>query len=104
MPSEVPPRLAALGLNADDWQRIRKSIEAVGPNGAPPALRDLSVPVAVAAVTYEPRYGKADVLGIVTRPDGLKVKLIAWRMSDHEEGLWRQRREALAARSPPGKL
>lgn len=92
----APAQLAALGLNADDWQRIRRSIEAVGPNGAPPALRDLSVPVAVAAVTYEPRYPMTDALGIVTRPDGVKVKLIVWRLSEHDEGLWRKARAALA--------
>jgi hypothetical protein len=96
----LPTKLAALGFTLDDWCRIRESVEAIGPAGAPPALWDLSVPIAVAAVRYDPRYPMTDALGIVTRPDGLKVKLICWPMSDHDRGRWEKRRAAMGSTPP----
>jgi hypothetical protein len=90
---EVPAKLAALGFTLPDWLRIREAIEAVTDRGAPPALWDLDAPYAVAAMKHEGRYPpNEETLGIVTRPDGMRVYLRYWELSEHDLQLREQRK------------
>lgn len=75
--------LEGLGLSAEDWRRIRLLASDVTQRGSPPALRDLSVPLTVAAF---PARGptSSKLLGTITQPGGLKVAVVCWPMSDYE--------------------
>lgn len=88
MPDQRPTRLIrkleALGITGRDWERIRDLVARVTDRGSPPAILDLEAKFAVAAMPEDPRYQASQKLCVMVRPDGMRVKVIYWPLSQHE--------------------
>lgn len=97
-PEALQRKLDELGITERDWVRIKGLVDQVAEGGSPPALWDLDSTYAVAAVRLNPNYPASDRIGVITLPDGLRVALIYWKISDHE--LWKQGRGKPPSPSP----
>lgn len=87
--------IAAFGFSDRDKQRIRLLAEEVTEHSSPAALDDLSVPIRVGACLLEKRrHLGGEVLGTLTRADGVKIALLYWKISrGMEMEAWERRTE-----------
>jgi hypothetical protein len=74
--------VASFGFSDEDRRRIKLLAHEVTPHYSPAALGDLSVPIRVGArLAKDVGRSSGRVLGTLTRPDGVKVALLYWRVT-----------------------